>query len=155
MRTDDALRGPRRAWTTFIVALAGVLAVGLVVDTSPSELPAALPVALTVVTGLGALAAIVAIQRGLASAAPADDGEARGELAWRSALSLAIALAPVLLGVALAAVFGHRASIIAATALGIAAGAVGFPRVSRLEQIERSWRDRGIDASIFGSDGAE
>lgn len=155
MRTDDPLRGPRRAWTAFAVALAGVLAVGLIVEAPASDLPVALPVALTVVTGVGALTAIVAIQRGLASATPADDAEAHGELQWRSALSLSLALAPVLLGVALAVVFGHRASVVAAAVVGAAAAAAGAPRSSRIERIERSWRARGTDASILNPDGPE
>jgi hypothetical protein len=138
----------RRPWAA-LGATAVVLAV-LAATTSPStsDLPAWLPVTLVAASSAGTLAAMVAVGRGLARTSPADDDAALAELRARQALRLAIGLAPVLLGVAMAVIFGHRATLLVAAIVAGVIAAVGNPRNNWLQAVDASWNERGLRASI-------
>jgi hypothetical protein len=146
--TRPAIRRLWRPWVALGGSAIVLIAVAAASDPGTSTLPVMLPVALISAATAGALAAIVAIGRGLAYHSPADDDEALVELRGRQAMRLAIGLAPVLLGVALAVVLGHRASLVAA---GIAAATVataGAPRAGWLQAVDTAWNERGLRASI-------
>ncbi len=145
----------RRAWWVFgaVLVILGILA--LIVGEQPTSLPVALPIALVGSAGIGSAIAVAAVQRGLARTHPESDAEARNEVLARQALTIAIALAPVLLGVALAATFGHRSSVAVGVLSGAACAAIAYPLVGRLRQLESSWRQAGHDVTILPGDDTE
>ncbi len=155
MAARSSLGRLRRPWWGLAALLVALVVVAIVTPDRGSTLPAVLPVALVLVAGSGAVAVVLAIRRGLILHRPADDVEALTEVRGRQAMSLSMALAPVLLGGALAVVFGHRATLFAAAAVGAAAVVAGLPSRTTFARVDASWSERGVDASILRALGSE
>jgi hypothetical protein len=146
---EATLRSVRLLWLSFtvVVALAAFLLPFLVPDPG-STVPAALPVTLALAAGAGALVGIVALDRGLTAARPADDRAAVAELRSRLVMQAAIAEAPALLAVAMAVVLGPPW----VAAAGAVPGLVGLflirPTPARLAKLDDAWRATGVDVSL-------
>jgi predicted MFS family arabinose efflux permease len=136
-------------WTAAAGAIVLLAAVVLMTSDASSTVPAWLPVALTVAVAAGAVAAVVAVDRSLAAAPPADDEAALAELRTRAFLQLAILEAPVLLGVALGFTLGPPSVAAVGAAGGLAALAVTAPSRRRMARFDAAWHRLGHDVSLL------
>ncbi|WP_052666940.1 hypothetical protein [Nitriliruptor alkaliphilus] len=143
------LRSVQALWLSFtaVVALAAVL-VPFVVPDPDSTVPALLPTALAAAAGIAALVGIVALDRGLIAATPADDRAAVAELRSRLVMQAAIAEAPALLAVALAFVLGPPWAATAGALPGLIGLLLVRPTRSRLDRLDATWRAAGADVSL-------
>ncbi|MEX0952530.1 MAG: hypothetical protein WDZ26_01725 [Nitriliruptoraceae bacterium] len=155
MAARSSLGRLRRPWWILSGLLAFLLAVAAVAPVRASTVPAVLPVVLVFAAGTGGVAVVLAIRRGLILHRPDDDDDALAEVRGRQAMSLSMALAPVVLGGALAVVLGHRATLFTAAAVGAAAVAAGLPRRRTFAEVDASWSARDVDASILRALGGE
>jgi hypothetical protein len=146
---ETTLRSVQLLWLAFagVVALVAVL-VPFIVPDPGSTVPAALPVLLAATAGIGALVGIVALDRGLTAASPADDRAAVAELRSRLVMQAAIAEAPALLAVALAFVLGPPWAATAGALPGLVGLAMVRPSTARLERLDAAWRAEGVDVSL-------
>lgn len=146
---DPTLRSVRLLWLSFtvVVALAAFL-LPLVIPDPESTVPAVLPAVLALAAGAGALVGIIALDRGLTAARPADDRAAVAELRSRLVMQAAIAEAPALLAAAMAVVLGPPWI----AAVGGVPALVGLllvrPTPGRLAKLDGAWQAAGADVSL-------
>ena len=146
--TPPPVHALSRLWAGAAAAILLLAAVVLVTSDADSTVPAVLPVLLTVAVSIGAVVAVVAVDRSLAASMPADDDAAVAELRTRAFLQLAILEAPVLIGVALGFTLGPPWVAVVGAAGGLAALAVSAPTRRRLERFEGAWRHAGHVISL-------
>lgn len=145
-------RGPLtrqlQLWAAFLVGvvlLAGVLTV--VVDVEPS-LPVVLPLALSAAMAVGAVLAVLGLDRVFAASPPEDDTAAVSELRTRMVLQSVLAETLVLATTILAAMIGPRWNI-AIGGLGALAILLHVrPRPGRLARFDAAWAAQGSDVSL-------
>lgn len=146
---EASLRSVRWLWSasTVVVAAAAVL-IPLLVPDPGTTVPPALPAALALSAGGGALAGILAIDRGLTAARPADDRAAVAELRSRLVMQAAIAEAPALLAVALAVVLGPAWVALAGAVPGLLGLLLVRPSDARFAKLDEAWTAAGVDVSL-------
>jgi hypothetical protein len=146
--TPPPVRALGRLWVGAAAAIVTLAAVVLVTSDADSTVPAVLPVVLTVAVSIGAVVAVVAVDRSLAASTPADDAAAVAELRTRAFLQLAILEAPVLIGVALGFTLGPPWVAVVGAGGGLVALAVSAPTRRRLGRFEGTWRRAGQELSL-------
>jgi hypothetical protein len=142
-------RALARLWaaaSAAVVVLAGIV---LATSTASSTVPAVLPAILTAAVSLGAVGAVVAVDRTFVSSPPADDAAAARELRTRAYGQLAILEAPVLLGVGLGFVLGPPWVVVVAAGGALAALVLTWPSRRRLGRFDDAWRAAGSDVSLL------
>jgi F0F1-type ATP synthase membrane subunit c/vacuolar-type H+-ATPase subunit K len=136
-------------WAAFVVVVAAVAILPPVLAPDPgSTVPAVLPALLALAGGAGALVGTIALDRGLAATAPADDDAAVAEFRSRLVLQAALAEAPALLGVVLAFVLGPPWVATVGALPGLVALLRVRPSTARIERFDEAWRAQGADVSL-------
>ncbi|MTV24245.1 hypothetical protein FTX61_02230 [Nitriliruptoraceae bacterium ZYF776] len=136
-------------WGVFASVVAVVtVAIPLLAPEVDTTVPAVLPAALAGAAGVGALVGMVALDRTLLAAPPADDLAAVTELRTRLVLQAAIAEAPVLLAAALTYVLGPPWLVPVAALPALVGLVVVRPSRRRLERFDATWAAGGTDVSL-------
>jgi hypothetical protein len=143
----------QRLWSAFVAAVVVLSIAGTLLADTESTVPALLPVLLVATLGAGAVAALVAVDRGLFLSAPTDDAGAAEEVRARLALQIAIAEAPTLLAFALAFVLGPPWVVLVGGAISVGALLRVRPSRARLRELEQVWARAGVEASVLRPDG--
>jgi hypothetical protein len=146
---EATLRSVRWLWLAFTLVVAAVaVLIPLLVPDPEATVPAALPAVLALSAGVGALAGILAIDRGLVASRPADDRAAVAELRSRLVMQAAIAEAPALLAVAMAVVLGPPWVAAAGALPGLLGLLLVRPTGARFAKLDAAWRAAGVDVSL-------
>lgn len=143
------LRRLQRLWVVFLAVVIAIMAVLPVLDADPSDLPVALSATLAVAGGIGAFIAITALEMTFAASPPTGDERALREYEARTTLGFAIALAPAVLGFALAFAFGQLTPAAIGGGAAIACLLRARPSLVRLQRLERTWADNGHDVAVL------
>jgi F0F1-type ATP synthase membrane subunit c/vacuolar-type H+-ATPase subunit K len=153
------LAGLQRLWMAFTATVVVLSVVGAAIADVDSTVPWFLPVGLVVAGAIAVATGVEAVDRGLATAAPATDADARGEVRARLAIQIALAEAPTLLAFALAFVLGPSWVVLVGGAASVATLLRVRPTASRLFRLEEAWAAAGHDISVLreagGAPGAQ
>lgn len=139
----------RRVWGLCTTVPVLLVAATTLVGVDVPRVPALLPTALAVASGVAAYVAIVAVDHLFAASPPRTDEQARSELSRRQRLQLVIGQTPALLGCSLSLVLGGLAPVLAGAGCGIVATVRCRPSRRRLAGIEAVWRAAGSRTSML------